>query len=97
MNTYKQNEYLEAYYNPKIIHFTGGDENFKPWFKPWFNACKNEYVCYANKLDKSVREKYFIWFADYQFKLNDITINFVLLQRFIRKIMYVKFKFSDFF
>ena len=96
MNTYKQKEYLEAYYNPKIIHFTGGGEHSKPWYNACKNELRNEYVYYAYKLDKSVKEKYFIWFAGKKFNLNDVTINFVFIQRFIRKIKYLNFKFSHF-
>jgi lipopolysaccharide biosynthesis glycosyltransferase len=89
-----QNLYLDktkvmAYFNPTIIHYTGGGSS-KPWFKECRHLLKNEYVYYFyksrvfhNSLDK------FYNFFGLDIKINRFNFWLIYIERFFRKIKFV--------
>lgn len=85
---YPIRNFLDSYYNPIIIHYTGGGHS-KPWFKECRHELKNEYIYYYYKSRRfHVKTDKWLYFLGRDIKLNHITVFLILLQRFTRKLRY---------
>ena len=85
---YPIRNFLDSYYNPIIIHYTGGGHS-KPWFKECRHELKNEYIYYYFKSRRfHVKTDKWLYFLGRDIKLNHITVFLILLQRFTRKLRY---------
>lgn len=88
--TYQQKEFKEAYFNPKIIHFTGGGHS-KPWHKECRHELKNEYAFYHYK-SKILRSPIWIRFLDFDIRLTKLTLPLIYINRFLHQLERIKFR-----
>jgi lipopolysaccharide biosynthesis glycosyltransferase len=77
---YRSKNYLNAYFNPIIIHYTGGGHS-KPWYKECRHDLKNEYAFYYYK-SKMFNNPIWIRLFHIDFKLTFFTLPLVYFGRF---------------
>ena len=81
---YRNKNYLNAYFNPIIIHYTGGGHS-KPWYKECRHDLKNEYAFYYYK-SKMFNNPIWIRLFRIDFKLTFFTLPLVYFGRFNHQI-----------
>lgn len=89
---YRNKNYLNAYFNPIIIHFTGGGHS-KPWYKECRHELKNEYAYYYYK-SKMFNNPIWIRLYRIDFKLTFFTLPLVYFGRFNHQIKRLRFFFE---
>ena len=84
MPTYRYKKFLNAYFNPKIIHYTGGGHS-KPWHKECRHDLKNEYAFYHYK-SGVLKGTRWIRVLNVDMKLSVFTLPLVYIGRFIHQL-----------
>jgi lipopolysaccharide biosynthesis glycosyltransferase len=81
---FRNKKYLKAYFNPIIIHYTGGGHS-KPWHKECRHELKNEYAYYHYKSGMFTRPSW-IRILGFDFELTTFTLPLFYFGRILHKL-----------